>query len=99
MGRQYAHIKQYYSIIQQLQNEGKSYREIGEELGFSREQVKECMRRPRRLAEKRKQSVPKRKGRPPIQEPASWAALCKEVKRLRMENEILRDFLKATERM
>lgn len=99
MGRQYTHIKQYYSLMQQLQDEGKSYREIGEELGFSREQVKECMRRPRRLTQKQKQSVPKRKGRPPRQASANWNALQKEVKSLRMENELLRDFLKTTERM
>jgi len=44
MGRQYTPIKQHYELIKQLHNAGKSYREIGEELGFSREQVKECMR-------------------------------------------------------
>jgi hypothetical protein len=45
MGRQYAQIKQYYELIMQLHNEGKSYRERVEELGFTRRlQIKECVR-------------------------------------------------------
>ena len=98
MARKYEPIKQHLGSIERMHEAGKSYREIGEELGYSRMQIKECIRRPRRLAWKQAQNIPKRCGRPPKQEPSSWDSLQKEVSRLRMENELLRDFLQATER-
>lgn len=98
MPKQYAHIKPYESIISKLHDEGKSYREIGEELGFSKEQVKECLRRPRRLAAKQANAIPKLKGRPAQNKPKTKKGLEIENARLRMENDLLRDFLQATER-
>ena len=98
MARKYEPIKHHEKTIKRLLEEGKSYREIGEELGYSRMQIKECVRRPRRLAQKQAQNIPKRRGRPPEQELATWNRLQKEVARLRMENELLRDFLQVSER-
>lgn len=98
MPRQYAHIKSYESIIKKLHDEGKSYREIGEDLGFSKEQVKECLRRPRRLAAKQANSIPKLKGCRTQNKPKTMKELEKENARLRMENDLLKDFLQATER-
>ena len=82
MARSYTHIKQYYEEMEQMHQEGHSCREIGEKFGFTKEQVKECLRRPR------KDAAP----RDIVAEQAC------EIQRLRMENELLRDFLKATER-
>ena len=65
---------------------------------LTKEQVKECLRRPRRKAQKEQERIPKRRGRPAKQIPTTLSALEKEVKQLRMENELLRDFLKAAER-
>lgn len=98
MVRSYTHIKQYYEEMEQMHQEGHSCREIGEKFGFTKEQVKECLRRPRRKAQKEQESIPKRRGRPAKQIPTTLSALEKEVKQLRMENELLRDFLKAAER-
>ena len=98
MSRSYTHIKQYYEEMEQMHQEGHSCREIGEKFGFTKEQVKECLRRPRRKAQKEQERVPKRRGRPAKQIPTTLPSLEKEVKQLRMENELLRDFLEAVER-
>ena len=95
MSRSYTHIKQYYEEMEQMHQEGHSCRE---KFGFTKEQVKECLRRPRRKAQEEQERVPKRRGRPAKQIPTTLSSLEKEVKQLRMENELLRDFLKAAER-
>lgn len=56
MARNYTHIKQYYEEMEQMHQEGHSCREIGEKFGFTKEQVKECLRRPRRKAGKEQES-------------------------------------------
>ena len=98
MSRKYTQIKGYYEEMERQHQEGCSCREIGEKLGFTKEQVKECLRRPRRKAQKQNASIPNRRGRPAKQMPATLCALQKEVRQLRMENELLQDFLKTTER-
>ena len=98
MARKYEPIKHHEKTIERMHKEGKNYREISEELGYSRMQIKECVRRPRRLAQKQAQNVPKRRGQPREQDLATGNSLQKEVARLRMENELLRDFLQAIER-
>lgn len=98
MSRKYTPIKQYYEEMERLHQEGYSCRKIGERGVFTKDQVKECLRRPRRKAQKENQQVPKRRGRPAKAVPETITALQKEVKRLRMGNELLRDFLKETER-
>ena len=98
MARKYTQIEGYYEEMERQHQEGCSCREIGEKLGFTKEQVKECLRRPRRKAQKPKAGIPNRRGRPAKQMPATLCALQKEVRQLRMENELLQDFLKTTER-
>ena len=41
MPREYRHIQQYEKEILRLREEGLTYREIGEKLGFSKKQIKE----------------------------------------------------------
>ena len=98
MARRYSHIKQHYEEMEKMHQEGYNCREGGEKFGFTKDQVKECLRRPRRKAQKEQERTPKRRGRPAKQIPGTLSALEKEVKQLRMENELLRDFLKAAER-
>ena len=76
----------------ELRERGKTYREIAEQFGFKDKYVvKEFFKRERRNILK----TPKQRGR----KPAVTLQECKyEIKRLRMENEMLRDFLKETER-
>ncbi len=85
-------IKQYGARMEELRKEGYTYREIGEAVGLTREQVKEYFRRKRR--EQRLRGYPRSK-----KEDAKKTNqdLRNELKRLRMEVELLRDFLHVIE--
>jgi len=72
---------------------GKTQREVAEYYGFKDKlAVKEVLRRERK---KEIQGVPKQRGRKPAKTLQEYKY---ENKRLRMENELLRDFLQSTER-
>jgi len=88
----YTHIKVNKAQITEMREKGKTFREIAEHFGFKDKYVvKEFFKRERRNMLKE----PKHRGR----KPAVTLQECKyEIKRLRMENELLRDFLKETER-
>ncbi|MCM1333729.1 MAG: hypothetical protein NC084_07095 [Bacteroides sp.] len=45
MPRSYKHIKQYEKEIEKMLEKGYTHRGIGEELGFSKEQVKGLVKR------------------------------------------------------
>ena len=75
MSRKYTQIKGYYEEMERQHQEGCSCREIGEKLGFTKEQVKECLRRPRRKAQKQNASIPNRRGRLAKQMPCILSAL------------------------
>lgn len=65
MPRNYRHIQQYEKEILQLKAEGCTQREIGEKLGFSKEQIKEFLKRYRRNEAKLAAGIEiKQKGRP-----------------------------------
>ena len=98
MSRRYIKIKQHYDTIIALHEAGNSYREIGEKLGFTRDQIKECVRRPKRQQQSQVVQIPKRRGRKSKGIPQTWSAMEQEVLQLRIENELLRDFLKLVER-
>ena len=110
MAREYRHIKQYEKEILQLKEEGYTKREIGEKLGFSKEQIKSFLNRYRHRQEKLKAGIAlKKKGRPPkncfVSEQNKIAELKymlarkeAKIKALEMENELMRDFLSLTER-
>ena len=110
MAREYRHIQQYEKEILQLKEEGYTKREIGEKLGFSKEQIKSFLNRYRRRQEKLKAGIAlKKKGRPPkncvVNEQDKIAELKymlarkeAKIKALEMENELMRDFLLLTGR-
>lgn len=115
MPREYRRIQQYEKQILELKNEGYTKREIGEKLGFSKEQIKDFLHRYKRNQRKLSAGIPIRpKGRPRkdgAELPPSIQQLSKltqlqyelarkerEIKRLEMENELMRDFLSLTER-
>ena len=110
MAREYRHIQQYEKEILQLKEEGYTKREIGEKLGFSKEQIKSFLNRYRHRQEKLKAGIAlKKKGRPPkncfVSEQNKIAELKymlarkeAKIKALEMENELMRDFLSLTER-
>lgn len=77
-----------------MHEDGKTHREIAEHFGLERNQVKKCMERFHRRQRKeaagiqtRPKGRPRKDGQPPHQSEAA------ELKRLRMENQLLRDFL------
>jgi len=99
MPRNYTHIKQYEDLILQLKEEGDSHREIGEMTGFTKEQIRGLIKRRNRMSRKSEEGyVPKPKGRPRVRPITTEEELRKELERLQMENDLLRDFLLETER-
>jgi len=110
MPRSYRHIEEYESEILRLKAEGKTRREIGEKLGFSKAQIHNFIsrynERQRKLADG---VVIHKKGRP-SKEPViteedklldlRYKLARKEarIKQLEMENELMRDFLSLTGR-
>ena len=87
-------IKQYGAQLEELKRAGKTTREIAEELGLKKEQVKEYFKRSRK--EQRLRGYP-RSRKDDAQK--TNQALRSELKSLRMEVELLRDFLEELGRM
>lgn len=91
--RNYTHIKELRPAIQAMIAAGMSQREIAEHFGFkSKKVVHDALTRGRR----KEKQVPKIRGRKPAKTLQEYKY---ENKRLKMENELLRDFLSCTERM
>ena len=100
--RRYTHVQELLPEIKAMLSEGRSQQEIAEYLGLSdKNVVKELLKRERRKERKIKAGLKLRpKGRPRKRaEPVDIVAeQAYEIKRLKMENELLRDFLQFTER-
>lgn len=94
MARKYTKVEHLISIIEERAKAGETYREIGASLGLTREEVRSAMHR--HHAKERKLSagyIPRPKGRP-RKEPASEEAKQRnELVKLRMQVELLRNFL------
>jgi len=110
MARKYRHISDYEHEIIEMWNNGKTLREIGEIFGFT---YKEMQNFKTRYNKKQRQieagKALRTKGRPPkdyeITEDMKINELKyiiarkdSKIKRLEMENELMRDFLQRTER-
>lgn len=92
--RKYTKMQVLEPEIVSMHEDGKTHREIAEHFGLERSQVKKCMERFHRRQRKeaagiqtRPKGRPRKDGQPPHQSEAA------ELKRLRMENQLLRDFL------
>ena len=92
MPRGYTHAKMHLEEIKRMVNKGRTQREIAEHFGFKdKEVVRELLKRERRNQRKAESGImPGRKGRKPA---VTLAEYKYENKQLRMENELLRDFL------
>ena len=96
--RNYTHVQGLLPEIKAMLAEGKTQREVAEYYGFRNKQVvKKLLERERRIERKLEAGIlPRPKGRPRtdaaprdiVSEPAY------EIQRLRMENQLLRDFLR-----
>lgn len=97
MPRKYTHVQQLESEFVRLREEGYTQREIAEIYSLSIKQVKNALYRRKKRIEQG--SVPpRRKDRPRKNPITNWETMERELKRLQMENELLRDFLSETER-
>ena len=91
--RRYTKIQALLPVIEAKLAEGKSQREIEKELGLEGDRpIHNLLRRERK---KEVHGIPKVRGRKPAKTLAEYKY---ENKRLKMENELLRDFLQSTER-
>lgn len=98
MSRKYTKMDGYEKQILTMKKAGKTQREIAESLGLEREQIKEWFRRYRCKQSKIEAGVKIRpKGRPrKDSEPRDIVAeQTYIIQRLRMENELLRDFMRS----
>ena len=100
--RNYTHVQALIPEIEGMLAEGKTQREVAEYFGFKDKYVvKELLKRERRKERKLGAEIlPRPKGQPrknasPRDIVAEQAC---EIRRLRMENELLRDFLQSTGR-
>ena len=91
--RNYTRMQEFESTIIEMRKAGKTRQEIADQLGLKKEQIKEWIKRYNsRQAKMSVGIMPTPIGRPPKGEK-------NELERLRMENKLLRDFLRLTERM
>ena len=100
--RNYTHVQVLLPEIKAMLAEGKTQREVAEHYGFKNKQVvKKLLERERRKERKLAAGIlPRPKGRP--SEDAAprniVAEQAYEIRRLQMENKLLRDFLRSTGR-
>ena len=91
MPRKYEKVQELLPVVKQLQEEGYTQQEIAVRLGLdNKEVVKNLLWRERN---KEQQHIPKQRGRKPAKTLQEYKY---ENKRLKMEVELLRDFLSLT---
>ena len=94
MARKYQHVQEMLPQIKEMMAAGMTQSEVEKALGLTGDRpVHELLKRERK---KELQGVPKSRGRKPAKTLQEYKY---ENKRLKMEVELLRDFLSLTERM
>ena len=96
----YTHVKELEREVLELLASGKTQREVAEHFGFrDKYVVKDFIKRHnKRQKEQQAGITPGRRGRPPKGHAADGVDKDNEIKRLQMENKLLRDFLRAAGR-
>ena len=93
MARKYTKVGQLVEIVRERHNQGESYGEIAASYGLERRQVKSLMERQRRKERMLAAGyIPRPKGRP-HKEPVEEGKQRNELAKLRMQVELLRNFL------
>lgn len=96
MSRKYTRIQVLEANIYRMKEEGKTNREIAGEFGLELKQIKNLINRHNHAnAAKEGETMPRPKGRPRKDGQPPHQRQETEIRRLRMENELLRDFLLA----
>ena len=97
--RKWTRIENYEPEIIRLREAGMTRQEIADELGLDKIQIKNWINRYNKRKNITFDSEPKPKRRPRKDGQPPRQNIETELKRLRMENKLLRDFLCSTERM
>ena len=97
--RKWTRIENYEPEIIRLREAGMTRQEIADELGLDKIQIKNWINRYNKHKNITFDSEPKPKGRPRKDGQPPRQNIETELKRLRMENKLLRDFLRSAERM
>ena len=101
MSRKYVKIDEHGKEILELKQEGKTNREIAQKLGVDRKCIRNWVTRFNRQQQKLAAGIKLRpRGRPrkDTQPRDIVAEQAYEINRLKMENELLRDFMRSMER-
>ena len=94
MARKYTKVKQLISVIEERAKAGKTYQEIGRTLGLTREEVRRAMQRQRRKERMLAAGyILRPKGRPRKDSVSEELKQHNELVKLRMQVELLRNFL------
>ena len=100
--RNYTHVQELLPEIKAMLASGKTQREVAEHFGFrDKYVVKRLMNRERAKQRKEEEGIairPKGRPRKDAKPRDVVAEQAYEIRRLRMENELLRDFLRSAER-
>jgi transposase len=95
MKRGYSQIKAVEKEIIEMRQGGKTRQEIADILGLSKVQIKNWINRHNQSQARLEAGLPaRRRVRPRKNELSNEAEYKYEIKRLKMENELLRDFLR-----
>ena len=97
--RKWTRIEIYEPEIIRLREAGMTRQEIADELGLDKVQIKNWINRYNKRQKIMDHSEPKPKSRPRKDGLPPKQKMETELKRLRMENKLLRDFLRSTGRM
>ena len=98
--RKYTHFTAIEPVIIAMREGGHTNREIADHLGVEKRQIECWVNRRNRKQKKAATGIPpKPKGRPRVRPLSTTEEYEREISRLRMENNLLRDFLQSTERM
>ena len=97
--RKYTHIQEIETQIITMREAGMTRKEIADELGLEKTQIKNWVARYNRRKAGLMQGMPaKPKGRPRKRPMSNIEEYEREIARLQMENKLLRDFLQSVER-
>ena len=98
--RKWTDVSKHSEVIEQMRREGKTRQEIAYTLGLEKMQIKNWINRHNRNQQKAEKGIiPKAKGRPRKKPLTRIETYEREISQLQMENKLLRDFLRSTERM
>lgn len=98
--RKWTDVSKYSEVIEQMRREGKTRQEIADTLGLEKMQIKNWINRHNRNQQKAEKGIiSKAKGRPRKKPLTRIETYEREISQLQMENKLLRDFLRYTERM